>query len=105
MGHRVKRGTQWDKSDSEVIPVLVSDSDDSIIFVAKNPSLVTEQPQIIQRARAGALPTFSSSASDTSSSLGEYRLINIINTIFVTWQASMNVNGTNLYITVYYCFK
>ena len=96
---------QLDKSDSKVIHVLASNSDDSIIFVAKKPSLATEQPRIIQRARAGALPTFSSSASDTSSSLGEYRLINIINTIFVTRQAGMNVNGTNLYITVYYCFK
>ena len=94
---------QWDKSESEVIPVLASDSDDSIIFVAKKHSPVIEQPWIIWRARA--LPTFSSLVSDTSSSLGEYWLINIINTIFVTWQAGMNMNCTNLYITVYYCFK
>ena len=38
---------QWDKSDSKVIPVLVSNSDDSIIFVAKKPSPVTEEPRII----------------------------------------------------------
>ena len=28
---------QWDKSTSEGIPVLASDSDDSIIFIAKKP--------------------------------------------------------------------
>ena len=31
---------QWDKSESEVIPVLASNSDDSIIFVAEKPSPV-----------------------------------------------------------------
>ena len=65
---------QWDKSVSNGIPVLASDSDDSIIFVAKKPSPLIEQPQVVWRARAGALPTFSSLASDTSSSLGEYWL-------------------------------
>ena len=63
---------QWDKSVSEGIPVLARDSDDSIIFVAKKPSPLIEQPRVVQRARAGAPPTFSSLASDTSSSLGEY---------------------------------
>ena len=63
---------QWDKSASKGIPVLASDSDDSIIFVAEKPSPLIELPQVVQRARVGALPTFSSSASDTSSSLGEY---------------------------------
>ena len=67
-----KRNQQWDKSVSEGIPVLASDSDDSIIFVAKKLSPSIEQPRVVQRARAGALPTFSSLASDTSSSLGEY---------------------------------
>ena len=63
---------QWDKSVSEGIPVLVSNSDDSIIFVAKKPSPSIELPRVVRRARAGALPTYSSLASDTSSSLGEY---------------------------------
>ena len=63
---------QWDKSASKGIPVLASDSDDSIIFVAKKPLLLIQQPQVVGRASMGALPTFSSSASDTSSSLGEY---------------------------------
>ena len=63
---------QWDNSVSKGIPVILSNSDDSIIFVAKKPSPSMEQPQIVWRARAGSLPTFSSLASDTSSSLGEY---------------------------------
>ena len=63
---------QWDKSASEGIPVLSSDSDDSIIFSAKKPLLSIQQPQVVGRASMGALPTFSSSASDTSSSFGEY---------------------------------
>ena len=49
---------QWDKSASEGIPVLASDSDDSVIFVAKKPSLSIQQPQVVGRASAGALPTF-----------------------------------------------
>ena len=63
---------QWDKSASEGIVVLPSDSDDSIIFVAKKPLPSIEQPWVVGRASMGALPTFSSSASETSSSLGEY---------------------------------
>ena len=63
---------QWDKSASEGILMLASDSDDSIIFIAKKPSSSIQQPQVVGRASMGALPTFSSSASDTSSSLGEY---------------------------------
>ena len=63
---------QWDKSASEGIAVLASDSDDSIIFIAEKPLPLSEQPWIVGMVRAGALPTFSSSASDTSSSLGEY---------------------------------
>ena len=51
--------------------MLASNSDDSITFIAKKPSLSIEQPQVVGRASASALPTFSSSASDTSSSLGE----------------------------------
>ena len=63
---------QWDKSTSEGIPVLASDSDDSVIFIAEEPLLSIQQPHAVGRASMGALPTFSSSASDTSSSLGEY---------------------------------
>ena len=63
---------QWDNSTSEGIPVLASDSDDSVIFIAKKPLPSIQQPWVVGRASAGALPTFSSSASDTSSSLGEY---------------------------------
>ena len=63
---------QWDKSASEGFPVLASDSDDSIIFIAKKPLPSIHQPQVVGRASTGALPTFSSLASDTSSSLGEY---------------------------------
>ena len=70
---------QWDKIASEGIPVLASNSDDSIIFVAKKPLLLPiEWLQFVRRASMGALPTFSSLASDTSSSLGEYWL-----TIFI----------------------
>ena len=65
---------QWDNSASEDIPVLASDSDDSILFIAEKPSLSIQQPHVVGRASAGALPTFSSSASDTSSFLGEYWL-------------------------------
>ena len=63
---------QLDKSASEGIPVLASDSDDSIIFVAENPSPSILQNWVFRRAKAGPLPTFSSLDSDTSSSLGEY---------------------------------
>ena len=38
---------QWDKSESEGIPVLVSNSDDSLIFVAEKPSPLIEQPRVI----------------------------------------------------------
>ena len=69
---------QWENSATEGIPVLASDSDDSIIFVAKKPLPLIQQPRVIARAGVGALPTFSSSASDTSSSLDEYWL-----TIFI----------------------
>ena len=51
--------------------MLANDSDDSVIFVAEKPSPLIEQPRVVQRARVSALPTFSSLASDTSSSLGE----------------------------------
>ena len=63
---------QLDKSVSEGIPVLTSDRDDSVIFIAKNPSTSILQNRVFRRAKAGPLPTFSSLDSDTSSSLGEY---------------------------------
>ena len=65
---------QWDNSNdaSEGIPVLASDSDDSVIFVAEKPFPSIQHTCIVARAAAHDLPTFSSSASDTSSSLGEY---------------------------------
>ena len=63
---------QWDKNASKGIAVLASDSDDNIIFIAEKPLPLIQQPQVVGRDSAGALPTFSSSASDTSSSLGEY---------------------------------
>ena len=63
---------QWDKSASEGILMLASDSDDSVIFIAEKPLPLIEQPQIVGRASMDALPTLSSLASDTSSSLGEY---------------------------------
>ena len=63
---------QWDNSTSEGIPVLASGSDDSVVFVAKKPLPSNSNPRLLPGLPADALPTFSSSASDTSSSLGEY---------------------------------
>ena len=54
------------------IPVLTSDSDKSVIFVVKRPLPSVQHPHIIARNATQALPTFSSSASDSCSSLGEY---------------------------------
>ena len=70
----VQEEQQWDNSNdtSERIPVLASDSDESVIFVAKKPLPSIQHPHIVAGAATHALPTFSSSASDTSSSLGEY---------------------------------
>ena len=63
---------QLDKSASEGIAVLVSNSHDSVIFVTEHPSPSILQPsQVFQRTKAGLLPTFSSLSS---SSLGEYWL-------------------------------
>ena len=63
---------QLDKSASEGIAVLVSDSDDSVVFVAEHPSPSILWPsQVFRRTKAGPLPTFSSSSS---SSLGEYSI-------------------------------
>ena len=49
---------QQHKSASEGIPVLASDSDDSLIFVAKKPLPPLEWLQVVGRASVGALPTF-----------------------------------------------
>ena len=68
---------QLDKSVSEGIAVLASDSDDSVIFVAEHPSPSILWPSwVFRRTKAGPLPTFSSSSS---SSLGEYSLFFCIN--------------------------
>ena len=67
---------QLDKSVSDGIAVLVSDSDDSIIFVTEHPSPSILWPsQVFWRTKAGPLPTFSSSSS---SSLGEYWLFFVL---------------------------
>ena len=65
---------QWDNSNkaSEGIVVLASDSDDSVIFVAEKPLPSVQHPCVVARAATHTLHTFSSSSTDTSSSLGEY---------------------------------
>ena len=65
---------QWDNNNeaSDGIPVLASDSDKSVIFVAEKPLPSIQHPHVVARAVMQALLTFSSSASDTSSSLVEY---------------------------------
>ena len=64
----------WDNNNeaSDGIHVLASDSDESVIFVAERPLPSVQHPCIVARAATHALPTFASSASDTSSSFGEY---------------------------------
>ena len=65
---------QWDNNNdaSEGIPVLASDSDESVICVAENPLPSMQHTHVVARAGTHVLPTFSSSSSDSSSSLGEY---------------------------------
>ena len=65
---------QWDNNNeaSDGIPVLASVSDDRVIFVVEKPLSSIQHPHVVARAAAHTLPTFSSSASDTSSSLSEY---------------------------------
>ena len=67
---------QWNNNNdtSEGISVLASDSDYSVIRVAKKPLSSVQHPSIFARAATHALPTFSGSASDTTSPLGEYLL-------------------------------
>ena len=70
---------QWDSYSvaTDGISVLANDSDKSVIFVAERPSLSIQGPSIIVRATTQALPSFSSSDSDTSSSLGKSLITNI----------------------------
>ena len=65
---------QWDNNNetSDGIPLLASDSDENVIFAVEKPLPSVQHPHIVARAAAHTLPTFSSSSSDTSSSLGEY---------------------------------
>ena len=66
---------QWDNNNeaSDPIPVLASDNNESVIYVVEMPSPSVQHPCIVARAATHALLIFSSSsASDTSSSLGEY---------------------------------
>ena len=65
---------QWDNNNdaSEGIPVLASDSNESVMFVAEKPLPSIQHPCIVVRVAVHAVPTFSSSASDISSSLGDY---------------------------------
>ena len=65
---------QWDNNNeaSEGSPVLASDSDESVIFIVEKPSPFIQRPHIVARAATHTLPMFSSSSSETSSSLGEY---------------------------------
>ena len=69
-----QEGQQWDINNeaSDGISALASDSDRSVIFVVERPLPSIQHPCIVARAATQALPTFSSSASDTSSSLGRY---------------------------------
>ena len=64
----------WDNNNeaNDVIPVLASDSDESVIFVVERPLTSIQHPCIVTRATTHALSTFLSSPSDTSLSLGEY---------------------------------
>ena len=67
---------QWDNSNdaSEGIPVLASDSNESVIFVAKKPLPSIQCLCTVARAATDALPTFSSSASELL-----YPLVSIVN--------------------------
>ena len=64
----------WNKNNeaSDGIPMLATNSKESVVFVVERPSPSVQDPHIVTRAATHALPTFSSPTSDTSSSLGEY---------------------------------
>ena len=70
---------QWysDNESSDEIPVLANDSKESVIFVAEKLSPSIQETHIIMRATQ-ALPTFSSSSSDTSLFLGKYLISNML---------------------------
>ena len=78
MGHRFTE-EQWVRYNeaSDGIPVLASDSDESVIFVLERPSPSVQGPGIIMGSSTQALHAFSSSGSDTASSLGK-SLLDII---------------------------
>ena len=98
---------QLDKSASEGVAVLASDSDDSVIFVSeyRSPSILWPS-QVFQRTKAGALPTFSS-----SSFLGEYSqffvlifLINVCNNILdIITISFVTQYEYELYTLLFYC--
>ena len=98
---------QLDKSASEGVAVLVSDSDDSVIFVSehRSPSILWPS-RVFRRIKAGALPTFSS-----SSSLGEYSqffvlifLINVCNNILdIITISFVTQYKYELYTFLFYC--
>ena len=72
--------SQEEKSDSytnarDGIPVLASDSEESVIVIAERPSKSIQGPGIMRATQV--LPTFSSSASDTCLSLGKSLITNI----------------------------
>ena len=64
---------QWysDNESSDGIPVLASDSEESVIFTAEKPSPSVQGSHIITRVTQ-PLPTFSGSCSNTSSLLSKY---------------------------------
>ena len=91
---------QLDKSASEGIPVLASNSDDSIIFVAKNPS-----PSLLQPPRffeglmqVPCLPFQVRLVTPLHPLVStDYFFINIIIINFITW------HGYELYKFIYNC--
>ena len=73
----------------------------TVIFVMEKPS-PSVQGHIIMRATQ-ALPTFSSSFSDTSSSLGKYLLSNMVNSVSFVYNMQFSGIGTALIVT-FCCF-
>ena len=71
-----EQGHSYNKA-SDGIPILASDSDESVIFFAEWPSPSVQGPGIIMMANTHDLPTFSSSDSGTSLSFGKSLLSNI----------------------------
>ena len=61
---------------SDGLPVIASDNEETVIFIADRPSPAIQGPCISLRATQ-ALPTFLTSSSDTSSSVGRYVISNL----------------------------